>query len=81
MRFLITLEETESGFSVQVPDLAILTYGEAIESAKQAATEAIYVNLNAYKEAGRQVPAGKAIAAHLENPDYSENNPVNPVLL
>jgi len=34
--------------------------------------EAIHVNLNAYKEAGKQVPAGKAIAAHLENPDYKD---------
>ena len=37
MRYLIMLEQTEAGFAVQVPDLAIVTYGETIEAAKQAA--------------------------------------------
>ncbi len=70
MQFLITLEQTESGFSVQVPDLAILTYGGTINTAKQAAVEAIQVNLNAYKETGKSVPYKKPIVTHLENPDY-----------
>ena len=46
MRFLIMLEQTEAGFAVQVPDLAIVTYGENIEVAKQASVEAIQINLN-----------------------------------
>ncbi|HLB89610.1 MAG TPA: hypothetical protein VJK29_18280 [Terriglobales bacterium] len=46
MRFLIMLEQTEAGFAVQVPDLAIVTYGENIEAARQAAIEAIQINLN-----------------------------------
>ena len=37
MRYLIMLEETESGFAVQAPDLAIATFGESIEAAKHAA--------------------------------------------
>ena len=37
MRFLIMLEQTETGFAVQAPDLAIATYGESIEAAKRAA--------------------------------------------
>ena len=41
MRFLIMLEQTETGFAVQAPDLAIATYGESIEAAKRAAGEAI----------------------------------------
>jgi mRNA interferase RelE/StbE len=45
MRFLIMLEQTETGFAVQVPDLAITTYGEDIEAAKRAAGEAIQSNL------------------------------------
>ena len=36
MRFLIMLEQTETGFAVQAPDLAIATYGENIEAAKRA---------------------------------------------
>jgi len=36
MRFLIMLEQTETGFAVQAPDLAIATYGESIEAAKRA---------------------------------------------
>jgi len=31
MRFLIMLEQTDAGFAVQVPDLAIVTHGENIE--------------------------------------------------
>ena len=37
MRYLIMLEQTEAGFAVQVPDLAIVTYGDTIEAAKHAA--------------------------------------------
>jgi hypothetical protein len=35
-RFLIMVEETEAGFAVQVPDLAIVTCGENLEAAKRA---------------------------------------------
>ena len=45
MRYLIMLEQTEAGFAVQVPDLAIVAYGETIEAAKHAAGEAIQSNL------------------------------------
>jgi predicted RNase H-like HicB family nuclease len=45
-------EQTEKGFAVQAPDLAITTYGETIEAAKRAAGEAIRSNLEAYREAG-----------------------------
>lgn len=37
MRFLVMLEQTETGFAVQAPDLAIATYGENIEAVKRAA--------------------------------------------
>jgi len=53
MRFLIMLEQTETGFAVQAPDLAIATYGENIEAAKRAAAEAIRSNLEAYRETGQ----------------------------
>ena len=36
VRFLIMLEQTETEFAVQAPDLAIATYGESIEAAKRA---------------------------------------------
>jgi predicted RNase H-like HicB family nuclease len=72
MRFLIVLEATEAGFSVQVPDLAIVTYGENIDEAKQAAIKAIQINLEAYQEAGQEVPVGKSVVTHLENPDFKD---------
>lgn len=72
MRFLITLEQTEAGFSVQVPDLAILTYGESLDAAKQAAIKAIQINLDAYKEAGQGVPERQLVLTHLENPDFKD---------
>ena len=70
MRFLIMLEQTETGFAVQAPDLAIATYGENIEAAKRAASEAIRINLGAHREAGQQVPEGQGVSNHLENPEF-----------
>lgn len=72
MRYLIMLEQTESGFAVQVPDLAIVTYGDTIEAAKQAACEAIQSNLEAYREARQEVPERQSIEQHLENPEFQE---------
>jgi predicted RNase H-like HicB family nuclease len=72
MRFLITLEQCEAGFGVQVPDLAIVTWGEDIEAAKRAAREAILANLDAYEEAGRQAPSASPVLRHLENPDFED---------
>ena len=72
MRYLIMLEQTEAGFAVQVPDLAVVTYGETIEAAKQAACEAIQINLEAYREAGQAIPESQSIEYHLENPEFQE---------
>ena len=72
MRFLIMLEQTETGFAVQAPDLAIATFGESIEAAKVAALEAIRSNLEAYREAGLPVPEGQGVAKHLENPEFRD---------
>src|SRR5208283_4561040 len=72
MRFLIMLEQTETGFAVQVPDLAITTYGENIEAAKRAAGEAIRTNLEAYEEAGQRVPEAQGVSKHLENPEFRD---------
>ena len=72
MRFLIMLEQTETGFAVQAPDLAIATYGDNIEAAKQAAAEAIRINLEAYREAGQQIPERQSVSSHLENPEFKD---------
>jgi hypothetical protein len=72
MRVLIMLEQTETGFGVQAPDLAIAAYAENIEAAKRAAGEAIRINLEAYREAGQQAPEGQSISSHLENPEFRD---------
>lgn len=72
MRFLITLEKTAKGFSVQVPDLAIITYGKTIDDAKNAATEAIRINLEAYHDAKMEIPARLSPSDHIENPDFRD---------
>jgi predicted RNase H-like HicB family nuclease len=72
MRYPIMLEQTETGFAVQAPDLAVATYGENIEAAKRAASEAIRINLEAYREAGQQAPAGRSVSSHLENPEFRD---------
>ena len=72
MRFLIMLEQTDAGFAVQVPDLAIITFGADIDAAKRAAAEAIQINLDAYREAGQRVPDVEPVARHLENPEFRD---------
>ncbi|HLC15637.1 MAG TPA: type II toxin-antitoxin system HicB family antitoxin [Thermodesulfovibrionia bacterium] len=64
------LEQTEYGFAVQAPDLAIVTYAKGIEEAKLAAIEAIKINLDAYKETGQEVPEKQSVLTHLENPEF-----------
>jgi len=72
MRFLIMLEQTETGFAVQAPDLAIATHAETIEAAKRAASEAIRINLEAYREAGQPVPEPQSVSHHLDNPEFED---------
>jgi predicted RNase H-like HicB family nuclease len=72
MRFLVVLEQTAAGFAVQVPDLAIVTIGPDIEEAKRAACEAIRINLDAYRDAGQELPAFESPAKHLDNPDFRD---------
>jgi predicted RNase H-like HicB family nuclease len=72
MRYLIVLEQTEGGFSVQVPDLAVVTFGETIQQAKRAAIKAIKINLEAYQEAGKEVPPSQPVSVHWENPDFAD---------
>jgi predicted RNase H-like HicB family nuclease len=56
----------------QVPDLAIATFGENIEAARRAASEAIRINLEAYQEAGQRVPDKLSPSRHLENPEFKD---------
>jgi predicted RNase H-like HicB family nuclease len=72
MRFLIVLEQTEAGFAVQVPDLAITTFGDDIDAARGAAEEAIRVNLDAYREVGQRAPWVEPALRHLENPNFKD---------
>jgi len=74
MRFLILLEQTEAGFAIQVPDLAIGTIAETLEEAKIAAREAIQINLEAYREAGQPLPERQSAARHIENPDFQDHS-------
>jgi predicted RNase H-like HicB family nuclease len=69
MKYLITLEPLETGFGVEVPDLAVATFGETVEAAMRAASLAIRINLDAYRELGMPVPPRAPVASHLENPD------------
>lgn len=71
-RYLIMLEPVDNGFAVQVPDLAISTHGSDVEAAKIAASEAIRCNLEAYLEAGQEVPEPQPVGQHLANPEFRE---------
>ena len=71
-RYLIMLEQTETGFAVQVPDLAIVTHGASIDAAKAAAKEAIEVNLEAYRDLGQPLPDEQDVSRHLTNPEFRD---------
>ncbi len=70
MRYLVMLEQTEAGFSVQVLDLAIVTYGETIEAAKYAASEASQANLEVYRDTGQAISERQSVEHHLANPEF-----------
>jgi len=72
MRFFITLEKTDTGYSVQVPDLAIITYGKTIDDAKNEAADAIRINLESYYDAAIDVPFPLSPLKHIENPDFTD---------
>lgn len=72
MQFLIMLEQIDGGFGVQVPDLAISTWGSNTTVARQAAVDAIRANLDAYEEAGQQVPQPQSVSTHLGNPEFKD---------
>jgi len=72
MRFLIVLEPIQDGFAVQVPDLGVITHGQTIDEAKRAAIEAIKINLEAYRQVRKKVPAPKPVSTHLKNPDFAD---------
>lgn len=73
MRYLIVLEPCEEGFAVQVPDLAISTYGASLQEARQAACSAILGNLEAYSETGLSIPNPIPSEQHLGNPDFVDS--------
>lgn len=71
MRYLIMLEPVETGFAVQVPDLAVSAFGETVDEARQTAVEAIKINLHEYHEQDMPVPSPRPVNDHLENPDFA----------
>lgn len=72
MRYLIVVEPVSGGVAVEVPDLAVVTRADDIGSAKQAAAEAIRVNLEAYIEEGREIPEPLPVETHLTDPGYQD---------
>lgn len=66
------LEQIDGGFGVQVPDLAISTWGGTTATARQAAIEAIQANLEAYDETGQPIPPPQSVSSHLTNPDFKD---------
>ena len=70
MKYLILLEPVKKGFAVQVPDLAISTYANDIESAKIAASEAIKINIETYQETRQTIPKMKPVTEHFKNPNF-----------
>lgn len=72
MRFLIMLEQTETGFAVQAPDLAIAAYGENIEAANQAASERFESISKPMSKPENTPPEAQSVSNHLENPEFRD---------
>jgi len=66
MRCLNMLEQTEGGFAVQVPDLAVCTFVKDIEAAKRAAAEGIRINLRLTAKLDGKYPKGHTFRTTLE---------------
>lgn len=60
MRYLIVIEETETGFSAYVPDLpGCITVGETREEVENHIQEAILFHIEGMVEDGLKIPASK----------------------
>jgi len=60
MRYLIVIEETETGFSAYVPDLpGCITVGGTREEVENQIQEAILFHIEGMKEDGLKIPTPK----------------------
>ena len=67
MKYLIILEETNTGFSAYAPDLpGCISAGETAEETEAIMREAIEFHLEGMRADGEQVPAPHSRAAFVE---------------
>jgi hypothetical protein len=72
MRFLIMLEQTETGFAVQAPDLALATTARTSKQPSKLPAKRSVSTSKPIREAGQQVPEGQGVSNHVENPEFRD---------
>ena len=72
MRYLIVIEETETGYSAYVPDLpGCVTVGDTREEIESHIQEAILFHLEGMKADGEKIPAPKTEALSMVIPSMA----------
>ncbi len=69
MKYLIVVEETETGFSAYSPDLpGCLATGRTRQEVESVMTEAIAFHLDGVRKEGLQVPRPRSFSAYVDVP-------------
>ncbi len=67
MKYLIVIEETETGFSAYSPDLeGCIATGSTREEVEKSMKEAIEFHLEGLREEGHKIPSPHSFSAYLE---------------
>ncbi len=68
MRYLIVIEETETGFSAYSPDLpGCVSTGQTREEVEQNMKEAVQLHIEGMKIEGLEVPRPKTSSAYIDS--------------
>lgn len=67
MRYLVVIEETETGYSAYSPDMeGCVAAGSTRQEVEKAMKEAIDLHIQGLKEEGYEVPRPRSFAEYLE---------------
>jgi predicted RNase H-like HicB family nuclease len=69
MKYLIVIEETETGFSAYCPDLdGCVATGKSLQEVETAMKEAIAIHIEGLREQGADPPGPHSFSTYIEVP-------------